>query len=135
MCAPQVATTVNAVAVALHFNASERVQQYVPPNCTADIRHGILFFYFSYVVFVSWKALGFAPLWFLQTCLYLVSFAAAKTVDDYGKTLTEPVCLWHHHRGVWSLHEDFHTLLASADIVSAVAAFHYFDSPAWVSWW
>ena len=50
--------------------------------------------------------------------LYCSAFACAAAVDKHRERRVEPVVLPHHRRGFWSVHEDFHGLLAMADIYS-----------------
>jgi len=104
----------NVLLVAFQFR---RGHLHVPGDSTP--RSLVCVAYYAYNEVVAGRALGFESLgWRLTPLLYCSAFACAAGVDKYRESCSEPLIFPHHRRGIWSLHEDFHGLLAIADVFS-----------------
>ena len=104
----------NVLLVAIQFR---RGHLHVPGDSTP--RSLVCVAYYVYNEYVAGRSLGFgSPHWQVTPLLYCSAFACAAGVDKYRENCEEPIVLPHHRRGVWSLHEDFHGLLAIADVFS-----------------
>ena len=105
---------VNIVLVAIQFRRGHRH----PPGDSTP-RSLVCVSYYMYNEIICGRAIGFDTLgWMMTPVLYGTAFACAAGVDKFRESCKEPMLLPHHRKGRWSLHEDFHFMLALADAFS-----------------
>lgn len=98
------ATVCNAYIIHLEFD-----RDYSPFYRVALL----LLFGPSQMIVIGWHV-DYSATWWLGTFLYLTSSCAAPPMNHYIPSWFTP---WHHWKGVWSFHEDFHLLLFLADLI------------------
>lgn len=119
---------VAVVAVVCSLVFIQMPRDFLAPPGNGAPRSLVCVLYYIYCEIVAGLAIGFAsPLWLFTPPMYCSAFMCAAGVDWYRDKQKEPVCLPHHRKGVWSLHEDFHFLLLAADLLVVYIAWGLLD--------
>lgn len=114
-----------AVTAANYATSNEQVNAHQASGCASDvaalrkIRAVLLLLFFAWTVFVIGWHYGFAGLWWSGVGLYLLSFALSPFAHQLY-----PDAPWHV-RGRNGWHEDFHLVLALADVDFGVMGYQF----------